>query len=63
MELARYRHDTDIFSVETVSGSPDYRIAWGRADAPHTFNVEAERAEEIQKYLLTLDADGWMREK
>ena len=63
MELARYRLGTDIFSVETISGQPDYRIAWGRADAPHAFVVEAERAEDIQRHLLTLDSEGWERVK
>ena len=63
IELARYKHASDIFSVETISGSPDYRCSIGREDAPHVFNVEAERAEQIQRHLLTLESEGWTREK
>ena len=63
MLLAKYRHGQDIFAVETMSGTPDYRCTIGREDAPHSFIVESERAEEIQRHLLTLDGEGWERVK
>ena len=63
MLLAKYRNGSNIFAIETVSGSPDYRCSIGRADAPHSFMVESERAEEMQNYLLTLENEGWIWER
>ena len=64
MLLSKYRNaNADIFAVETMSGSPDYRCTIGREDAPHAFTIEAERAEDIQRHLLTLEDEGWERVK
>ena len=63
MLLSKWRLGQDVFTVETIPHEPDYRVSVGRADAPHVFNVEAERAEEIQRHLLLLDSEGWERVK
>ena len=63
MLLAKYKCGANICAVETVSGSPDYRVSVGRENAPHGFIVEAERAEDIQRHLLPLDSEGWERVK
>lgn len=51
-----------FFKVETGGEyGGDYRCSIGREDAPHTFIVEAGRAEQVVSFCRGLEEEGWQQ--